>query len=490
MTKLSALQQQQRRESAIVQILRGSYDAAQTNTDNTRHWANADALSARAAHSPQVRRTLRMRCRYEVANSPLAKSVIWANADYVVGSGPRLQIITRDKEYNRAVARRFREWSIATQFPRKLHQMRTSKSVNGESFAIFITNPRVRGPVKLDLRTIEADQVANPNVDFRTPYNDGIIFDDFGNPAGYMVLKEHPGDTFFTGLLPSRFDTYSADDVIHFFDAERPGQIRGVPEIVSALPMFAIRRRYLLSVLAASETAADLAAVVHSNSTAVDPDEVEPLDAIEIERRMMLTMPKGWTVAQLKAEQPTTTIEMFDRVIVMEIGRCLRMPGNVASSHSGGMNFASAKIDLLPWWRVVSIQQDQTEDIVADPTFERWFAEASRIPGYLPPSPEERPTDVPPHKWFWDGQDLLDPREAGAKETGIRAGFDTHGAIFARKGLDVEEEWAAQAELLGLTIEQYRELIIQNVYGGGEAAGDEPESEESEEAEEVVDAAA
>jgi len=49
--------------------IRGRYDAAVTNTENARHWASADGLSADAAASPSVRRTLRNRARYEVANN-------------------------------------------------------------------------------------------------------------------------------------------------------------------------------------------------------------------------------------------------------------------------------------------------------------------------------------------------------------------------------------------------------------------------------------
>ncbi|HUW30645.1 MAG TPA: hypothetical protein VM223_03465, partial [Planctomycetota bacterium] len=49
--------------------IRGSYDAAQTTDENRRHWANADALSASAANSLDVRRTVRNRARYEVANN-------------------------------------------------------------------------------------------------------------------------------------------------------------------------------------------------------------------------------------------------------------------------------------------------------------------------------------------------------------------------------------------------------------------------------------
>ena len=50
-------------------VIRARYDAAVTSDDNRRHWANADGLSANAANSSTVRRTLRNRARYETANN-------------------------------------------------------------------------------------------------------------------------------------------------------------------------------------------------------------------------------------------------------------------------------------------------------------------------------------------------------------------------------------------------------------------------------------
>ena len=55
-----------RRSGAVpVRIVRAKFDAAQTTPDNRRHWANADLLSADAAASAEVRRTLRSRGRRE-----------------------------------------------------------------------------------------------------------------------------------------------------------------------------------------------------------------------------------------------------------------------------------------------------------------------------------------------------------------------------------------------------------------------------------------
>ena len=56
--------------------VRGRYDAAATTDENRRHWANADLLSANAANNPQVRRTLRSRARYEVANNSYARGIV------------------------------------------------------------------------------------------------------------------------------------------------------------------------------------------------------------------------------------------------------------------------------------------------------------------------------------------------------------------------------------------------------------------------------
>ena len=53
-----------------VRRVRGRFDSAATTEDNRRHWANADALSADAAASAAVRRTLRNRAVKSSRGSP------------------------------------------------------------------------------------------------------------------------------------------------------------------------------------------------------------------------------------------------------------------------------------------------------------------------------------------------------------------------------------------------------------------------------------
>ena len=132
--------------------------------------------------------------------------------------------------------------------------MRLARAADGESFGLLTSNPRVDSQVQLDVKLIEADQIAAPGLELdRGRYVDGILFDVHGNALSYDILREHPGDNAFS--LANNYYSVGAASVIHYFRCDRPGQIRGIPDITPALPLFAQLRRFTLAVLAAAETA-------------------------------------------------------------------------------------------------------------------------------------------------------------------------------------------------------------------------------------------
>ena len=85
------------------------------------------------------------------------------------------------------------------------------------------------------------------------------------------------------------------------------------------------------------------------------------------------------------------------------------------------------------------------------------------IAGYLPDGLDFS-DGLPPHEWFWDGQEQLDPRENGSRATAIQYGIDTIPRIFAKKGLDYEVEQSAMAASLGMSVEEYRRRLAQNIF--------------------------
>jgi lambda family phage portal protein len=431
-----------------VRVVRGRYDAAQTTDANRKHWANSDGLAADAAANAQVRRVLRNRARYEVANNSYARGIVLTLANDVVGTGPRLQMLTDDAEANRVIEREFARWANRVGLAVKLRTMRMSRAQDGEAFALLISNGNLASPVTLDLRLIEADQVASPLVNPADPNRvDGIVFDAFGNPVEYHVLKTHPGAQVSLGL---DYDRVPAEFMLHWFRADRPGQRRGIPDLTPALGIFAQLRRFTSAVLDAAETAANISGAVETDAPAGgEAEDIEPMDTIELERNMLLTLPGGWKMNQVHPEQPATTYVEFVREKLNEAARCLNMPRNIALCDSSAYNYASGRLDHQTYFKSIRVEQTQLEDVVLDRVLDAWMREAALVVGLLPAS--ARALDGSPHQWFWDGMEHVDPaKEANAQETRLKNHTTTLASEYAKEGKDWETELRQRAKEVAL----------------------------------------
>ncbi len=451
---------------SIARVVRTRYDAAVTTDDNRRHWASADGLSPNASNSVEVRRILRNRARYETANNSYARGIVLTLAHDVVGTGPRLQMLTTDSDANRRIENAFMLWARSVQLAEKLRTMRMARATDGESFAILTNNPRLNTEVQLDLRLVEADQVTTPDLDrLSTIAVDGIVFDSSGNPVEYHILRNHPGDGFYSAR--SDYDRISADAVLHWFRADRPGQTRGIPDIMPALPLFAQLRRFTLAVLAAAETAADFAGILYTDAPANgEADAAEPFEPIELEKRALVTMPGGWKMAQMQAEQPSTTYGEFKHELLNEIARCLNMPFNIAAGNSSGYNYASGRLDHQTYYKAIRVDQSNLERIILDRILAAWFDEAALLPGLLPNG--LGPFAQWPHQWFWDGHEHVDPaKEANAQATRLASHTTTLADEYAKRGQDWETQLRQRAKeialmsALGLTAEQVSQTPTQ-----------------------------
>ena len=426
--------------------LNARYDAAQTTAENIRHWAMADGLSADASMTPEVRRTLRNRSRYEVANNSYAKGMILTMAGDCVGTGPRLQLQTNDgTEDNRKVELDFALWAEKVDLAAKLRAMKMAKAADGEAFCMLVDNPKLDHEVKLDVRLIEAERVTSPNVKYyptATNSIDGIEFDSYGNITHYYVLKNHPGDV---SMKMDNFERIPAANVIHWFRQERPEQHRGVPEITPALPLFAQLRRYTLAVLAAAETAADFAAVIYTDAPANgEAMPLDPMDVIPLEKRMATVLADGWKLGQIKAEQPATSYPEFKREILGEIGRCLQIPVNIITGDSSRHNYASGRLDHQTYFKALKIEQDHLSLVVMDRIFDAWYREytlARSVGNVKTGLSTSHQINSVLRCWFWDGQEHVDPaKEANAQGTRLMNLTSNLASEYARQGKDWEIE--------------------------------------------------
>jgi len=437
------------------EMVRARWDAAQTTTDNQNHWLGADALSPQAAATPWIRRTLRNRCRYECyQNNCFGSGIVRSIAYSVVGTGPRLQLLTPNESHNQEVQAKFHAWAKTVKLARTLRTARSARAVDGETIVLQSINRRLRTPVKLWPRAIECDHLTDPEGLFQsTSENDDGVFFDGAFPARYRITDRHPGDLDAAVLTYKDLD---AEYVIHWFRPDRPGQQRGIPELAPALPLFADLRRFTQAVIAAAETGADLAGVIETQGlgTEEQPSEnIRTMEPIPIERRALLALPKGWKAQAFKTEQPATTYAMFRDAILNEIARCVLMPMNLASGNSSNYNFASGRLDHKAWANLVAIERDEIETDILDTIFLWWLEEAMFVDSYLP-------DDLPAfadlsYRWLWDKEEYVDPaKEATFTEKMWNMGFLSDDEYLASRKIDPKQHF----ERLARDLERRRRL--------------------------------
>jgi lambda family phage portal protein len=443
--------------------LRARYDAAQTTEDNRKHWAAADSLSATAANSQSVRRTLRDRSRYEVANNCYARGIVNTMAAYTVGSGPTLQLTWRgerlppDREIvMRAAAQRvetlWANWAYARRLTQKLTTATMAMVVDGEAFAVLQNSRRSLGltPVELDVRVMECDWFDDPQPQWQGD-DSGVRLGPDGEPAAYAKLSAHPGDNGMLADLSAEW--IGADAVLHMFRRERPGQLRGIPQTTAALPLFAQLRRFILATIVAAETAADFAAIMYGQHPAEHESQevVEAWDRVEIERGALLTAPAGSAISQLKAEHPNATFDEFVKALLREIARCLGVPAVIALGDASGYNYSSGRLDLQSYNRQMAVERSQVlEREFLDRLWEQWLDEALLIKGFLPAEFADSANDWE-FGWRWSQPEHVDrQKEAAGQQVELQNNTTNLAREFARQGLDWETELRQRARELAV----------------------------------------
>jgi lambda family phage portal protein len=114
---------------------------------------------------------------------------------------------------------------------------------SGEVFCRMVINTKVAGKIPLSLQSLEAEMLdptytstysTEVNIPDKTYM--GITFDETGGkPVAYNFWKQYPEPMAYKiGVYPQRV-AVSAEEVIHIFERERPGQWRGIPMLAPLL---------------------------------------------------------------------------------------------------------------------------------------------------------------------------------------------------------------------------------------------------------------
>lgn len=442
---------------AMVEVTRETADTAKLFKGATDNW-HADA---------SVRADVRKKCRYEVINNAYLAGLVQMKQVDLIGTGPKLFVMGEDREACDEIEAKFRTWCNDIDLREKLMTLVWQWIVDGDSFGYMLTNNTLPNPVKLDLLTLDPEQIVNISDGDRQL--EGITYDDYARPVSYQVLPRHPAG--YDVLSDADSVPIAARWVVHLFTKERASQVRGLSRLSPSLIPAALLRSYTLAVVKAANIAASISFLVHTDEIGSDSSACEPYDLIDLEPGSGMALPDGYRATQLRAEQPTNTFAEFKGEMLNEIGRSLLVPSLKISGDASKYNYSSGRLDGQEYYHACDVERALIEAKVLEKILREWWTEATIAEGYLSPGAKaivgrDDYPQVPAHRWGWDGRPHVDPsKEATADATRMAQGQLGLHEWFASQGLDAEGEMEKAARTLGLTLKEYQERIVAKIFG-------------------------
>ena len=432
-------------------------------------------------------RNLVTRSRDIDRNNGIAHGGLQTRVDNVVGTGLRLssrpdyKALGKTKEWADDWSRQFEGlfhsywWTTACHAGDTMTgdqltaQVFRTGDLSGEFLALAMWIPEREDGFSTKIMTIEPDRLAMPPYSMESSrFRGGIEFDRYGAPLTYHIKDTHPGDSYWDAAAESknfgwtkvaRKTEFGRLQVLHGFDAERPGQSRGKPVLASILPQFKqidrmtnaeitkaiVQAMHVMTVETPME-ADDIVDMFKDSGGAQAYLEARKNHAVALKNGTVASMFPGDKVSAFLATSPTSTFAAFFEVVARILGVGLDLPYELLMKDFSKTNYSSARAALLEAWRGFTRRRDWLGTQFMDPIswlFLEEMVNAGRIdaPGFY-----QMRWAYQRCKWIGPGRGWIDPvKEADAAQTRITIGVSTLEDECAEQGKDWEEVLEQQA---------------------------------------------
>jgi lambda family phage portal protein len=270
----------------------------------------------------------------------------------------------------------------------------------------------------------------------------GVEMDAYGKPVAYHLHAAHPGEPLAS--LRGRMRV-PANEIIHLFISERPGQVRGVPWLASALHGLKMLRGYKDAELVAARTAAAKLGFLKRSGDGqfegdVGDDGKRNMDA---KPGTITELPDGMDFVSWDPTHPTQAFPDFVKAVLRGVSSGLRVSYNSLASDLEGVNYSSIRAGLLEEREAWKCIQRFFIEHFCEPVFEEWLRSALSagaievINGTLPASKFEKfhAPEFRGRRWPW-----VDPlKDIEATKEAVNFGLTSRRAAIADAGGDIYE---------------------------------------------------
>lgn len=434
-------------QSYFMETVGRKYDGA---TKGRRgHGWRAQGLSANSEIDSDLH-TLRNRSRDLRRNNAYIFRAVQAITNNVTGTGIKVQINNKVKAKQKKLRNLWSSWADTTNIDydgrmniSQMQNMIMDAVVESGEVIVrrWFTNDS-QFPVKLQL--LESDFINDSFssfVDKETGNKiiQGIEFDPDGNRVAYHLYKTHPGNTNLR-IVSGSFESIRvpAQDIIHIYRSDRPGQIRGVPWAAPVMLNVKDLDDYEDAQLIRQKIAACFTAFIKDMDTGDGLTESEIDDISNLEPGVIEKLSSGKDITF--ANPPT--VQNYNEYITQMLHKVATGMGvsyEVLSGDLSQVNFSSARMGWLEFQR--NIKNWQNNLIISqflEETF-KYFTELSVLSGM-----NLAGSTV---KYIAPRREMIDPtKETAALVKGIRGGLHNLNDVLLELGKD-PEEWIEQRKL-------------------------------------------
>lgn len=272
----------------------------------------------------------------------------------------------------------------------------------------------------------------------------GVECDKHNRPVAYWIYPQHPGDYLVSSVGRTKVspERIPADQVIHLYIPERPGQTRGVPSFAAGI----LKSRHLglmtEAELIASRSQASTSGIVQTNDADLlkAGEDGEILESLEPGAIRYLA--PGETFVGFDPTRPGGQFEPFVRCVIREMSAGLDLSYAALSQDYSQSNFSSARLSLLEDRGVWQVLQAWFCENFLQPVYELWLEVCwgrglIALNGFEDEFDRQRYFAV---RWKTRGWAWIDPlKEVNAAVRSIDNSLSTLTDELNAQGLDLEE---------------------------------------------------
>lgn len=426
---------------------------------------------------------LRRRSRNAWQNHSTARAVIESDVALVVSTGIDVEPDTGNAKWDELLRAAWQKWAERASACGTMdlwtlqRQARRSEKTAGEFVWVFVDTDdfSLRGIPKA-IFPVEADRLSETPLGELAPgasFCSGIEYDRFGKPIAYHIANEADiedirtphGGSMVAGSGGTKVDTvngfqkkneggkrYPAAEIIHGFDPNRPGQIRGEPGLAPILNT--LRQEYEL--VEAELTAAKIGAAhsikIKSNNGALPGDTLSTDGTVatyDFSPGSINVLAPGEDAEVMANPRPSQQISPFRQMLRGDISGATGIPQRYIDRDTSRSNYSSMRADMLDTQRILTPQQQRFGRLAAAEVYRRILPQLAVAAGVPVPqigTPErhlfERCKIMP------DGWAYVDPtKDVNAASSAINAGLTTLQEEIQSRGRDPRQvERQQQAE--------------------------------------------